>query len=449
MATSTTKIPYIEGAAPATPSVGEVVTYAKADGLMYSKDDAGAETLLSGGTPATRASLGLDTTDSPQFAGLNIGAATDTTVTRTGAGDIAVEGNAIYRAGGTDVPVTDGGTGASSAATARSNLGALADTDAITYLDGTVAAAPATPAAGKLRIYAKTGPSLAVKNDAGVETVLGSGIADQGTITFLDATEAAAPATPAAGKVRIYAKTDGRIYSKDDAGVESGPFSSGSGALVGERKAWDTAATYALHADGSEFEYADLTAFDAFWTRRNVATGDIFNPPGSHTEFFFDAQGDAIWRAMTFPTDGWLVAELSVTGWSSAGSSDQDNMLGIAILDSSGNGFGYAPYQGLFYNINVTAWAYASFGNSATPSAGVYSNYITGGHAWLGIERISSTSYRGAHSTDGSAWDTRPTANTPTAFTPDRIALIRMFSAGAQTVWRRVHRVNIYSVAFP
>src|SRR5260221_102494 len=56
----------------------------------------------------TRASLGLDTSDSPQFAGLNIGAATDTTVTRTGAGDIAVEGNALYRAGGTDVPVADG-----------------------------------------------------------------------------------------------------------------------------------------------------------------------------------------------------------------------------------------------------------------------------------------------------------------------------------------------------
>ena len=57
---------------------------------------------------------GLKTSDSPQFTALNIGAATDTTVTRTGAGDIAVEGNAIYRAGGIDVPVADGGTGRSS-----------------------------------------------------------------------------------------------------------------------------------------------------------------------------------------------------------------------------------------------------------------------------------------------------------------------------------------------
>jgi hypothetical protein len=65
----------------------------------------------------------LDETATPQFAGLNIGHATDTTVTRASAGDIAVEGNIVYRAGGTDVPVADGGTGASTAAAAATNLG--------------------------------------------------------------------------------------------------------------------------------------------------------------------------------------------------------------------------------------------------------------------------------------------------------------------------------------
>jgi hypothetical protein len=79
----------------------------------------------------TASSFGLGATDSPTFANpivttLNVGHATDTTLARSGAGDITVEGNAVYRAGGTDVPVTDGGTGASSAAGARTNLGAAA-----------------------------------------------------------------------------------------------------------------------------------------------------------------------------------------------------------------------------------------------------------------------------------------------------------------------------------
>ncbi len=49
MATETTKLPFVEGSAPATPAASRVVIYAKSDGLMYSKDDAGAETVMSGG----------------------------------------------------------------------------------------------------------------------------------------------------------------------------------------------------------------------------------------------------------------------------------------------------------------------------------------------------------------------------------------------------------------
>jgi hypothetical protein len=60
---------------------------------------------------------------SPQFTGIELGHASDTTITRASAGDLNIEGNIIYRAGGTDVPVTDGGTGASTAANARTNLG--------------------------------------------------------------------------------------------------------------------------------------------------------------------------------------------------------------------------------------------------------------------------------------------------------------------------------------
>lgn len=63
---------------------------------------------------AQTTTLGLGIGDSPQFTGVNIGHASDTTLTRVSSGDLNIEDNIIYRAGGTDVPVTDGGTGASS-----------------------------------------------------------------------------------------------------------------------------------------------------------------------------------------------------------------------------------------------------------------------------------------------------------------------------------------------
>lgn len=43
-----TDITWTEGAAPATPASGEVVLYAKTDGLLYSKDDTGQEDQVSG-----------------------------------------------------------------------------------------------------------------------------------------------------------------------------------------------------------------------------------------------------------------------------------------------------------------------------------------------------------------------------------------------------------------
>lgn len=53
----------------------------------------------------------------PVVTSLEVGHATANTITGS-AGDLSVEGNIIYRAGGTDVPVTDGGTGRSTGTTA-------------------------------------------------------------------------------------------------------------------------------------------------------------------------------------------------------------------------------------------------------------------------------------------------------------------------------------------
>ncbi len=65
---------------------------------------------------------GLTTASSPQFTALEIGAASDTTLARSGAGELTVEGNRLFRVGGADVPIADGGTGQSTAGAAFTAL---------------------------------------------------------------------------------------------------------------------------------------------------------------------------------------------------------------------------------------------------------------------------------------------------------------------------------------
>lgn len=64
-----------EGGSTATPAAGRVTVYAKADGLLYSKDDAGAETAL-GGSAAS-----FTTVDGQQGADIALSAATYTNLT--------------------------------------------------------------------------------------------------------------------------------------------------------------------------------------------------------------------------------------------------------------------------------------------------------------------------------------------------------------------------------
>lgn len=77
---------------------------------------------VGGITGSTSQALGVGT--------IELGNATDTTLARSGAGDMTIEGNVVYRANGTDVAIADGGTGAGDAATAFANLKQAATTTA-------------------------------------------------------------------------------------------------------------------------------------------------------------------------------------------------------------------------------------------------------------------------------------------------------------------------------
>tara|TARA_B100000959_G_scaffold34553_2_gene32858 strand:+ start:21810 stop:23858 length:2049 start_codon:yes stop_codon:yes gene_type:complete len=81
-------------------------------------------------------SMGVGTGDSPQFTAVNVGHASDSTLARSSAGVLSIEGNILYHATGTDIPITDGGTGVSSH-TGNGYWVSNAGGTALSYITGT------------------------------------------------------------------------------------------------------------------------------------------------------------------------------------------------------------------------------------------------------------------------------------------------------------------------
>jgi len=144
-----------------------------ADGEMIVGDGTTDPVAESGAT--LRTSIGVGTGDSPQFTGIELGHATDTTITRASSGDLNIEGNLVYRAGGTDVPVADGGTGASSltadAVLTGNGTSAITAEGNLSFDGSTLAVTGAVTVSGDLTVSGQT-TTVATTNTTIADNIL-------------------------------------------------------------------------------------------------------------------------------------------------------------------------------------------------------------------------------------------------------------------------------------
>jgi hypothetical protein len=120
---------YAENTFPARSSAGNLEAKAITDFALTLLDDADGATF--------RTSAGLGTGDTPQFTGVQIGHASDTTITRTSAGVIAVEGNNVLMASnvGSSVQAWDAQLDSLSSATdVGVNLATVANPGAVRFI---------------------------------------------------------------------------------------------------------------------------------------------------------------------------------------------------------------------------------------------------------------------------------------------------------------------------
>lgn len=162
---------------------------------------------------------------------IELGHASDTTLARSGAGDITVEGNAVYRAGGTDVPVADGGTGASTATAGFDNLAPTTTQGDLIYHNGTNNARLATGTSGQVLTSQGPGADPIWSSTSGTGDVVGPASSVDGEIVLFDSTT---------GKLLKSATTTGvlkatsGVISAAVSATDYAPATSGSAILKGD-----------------------------------------------------------------------------------------------------------------------------------------------------------------------------------------------------------------------
>jgi hypothetical protein len=191
------------------------------------------------------------------------------------------------------------------------------------------------------------------------------------TTRAFELSEISAPATPASGKVRLYAKSDGLLYSKDDAGVESQLSGSGGSGLgdpggngIVARTALNTTSARTITGTANEVTVADGNGVSANPTLSLSSTFDISGKTSTKpVKTGTSDPGTCGVGELLFRTDASAGSNLkgctSTNTWTLLGGAGGSPALS-SVTDPTGN-------STLDMNANLVAWTWD--GNFSTSSA--------------------------------------------------------------------------------
>lgn len=164
-----------------------------------------------------------------------------------------------------------------------------------------------------------------------------------------DFPEVAAPATPDTGYIRVYGKSDGKMYKKDDAGVET-ELGGGSGDVVGPASATDNAFARFDGTTGKLIQNSAATLDDngaATFPRKltinggaNEATLSVRAFAGQTAALMELANSSGIVVATMTPSGGWFLNQTDASDADLTLNDDNGDKLLFADVSAANIGIG-------------------------------------------------------------------------------------------------------------
>lgn len=271
-----------------------------------------------------------------------------------------------------------------------------------------------TPSSGRVTVYAKANGLLYAKDDAGTETALGGSAGSVATDAIWDAAGDLALGTGANTAAKLAIGANGYVLTSNGTTASWAAASGGGGA-----RGFDAITLDGTYGDA----FAAGDALDADWNGQNVDRKEIGIDAVTGGAFWMAAEtADArsMWRALT-PDD-----EVDVTAsWVHYGVGDV--IVGPYIVDSSGTGVaaGLRSSDTSFNAVVLASYAYSSFGETRTITRQEIND--EGIRVWGQVCKRRSY-YVVRYSFDGAHWG-QPLVCNPSSFTVARVGFGRVHGA--------------------